>query len=96
MTIGVHLPADLLNRVDAGSMNCGLSKQDFYRISLEIGMIFWDEVGSVAYCLHRLGKTPKVISKVRAKCLAYGLILPEELIADKGNKGRRKPSKSAK
>ena len=47
-TIAVHLPADLRSRVDAAALKAGLSKQDFYRLCLEIGMIFWDEAGSIA------------------------------------------------
>jgi len=80
-TIAVHLPADLRNRVNDGAAKCGLSKQDFYRLCLEIGMIFWDEAGSVAFTLHDAGKTPEAIAKIRAQCGEYGLFLPEEVIA---------------
>ena len=80
-TIAVHLPADLRSRVDEASERCGLSKQDFYRLCLEIGMIFWDEAGSVAFTLHDAGKNPESVAKVRAICADYGLYLPEEITA---------------
>jgi hypothetical protein len=80
-TIAVHLPADLRARVDEAAEKCGLSKQDFYRLCLEIGMIFWDEAGSVAFTLHDAGKNPVSIVKVRAICADYGLYLPEEVSA---------------
>ena len=80
-TISVHLPADLRMRVDAGAAKSGLSKQDFYRLCLEIGMIFWDEAGSIAFTLHDTGKTPEAIADVRAKCSEYGLFLPEAILA---------------
>ena len=80
-TIAVHLPADLRSRVDAMAERCGLSKQDFYRICLEIGMIFWEEAGSIAFTLHDAGKNPESMAKVRAICKDYGLFLPEEITA---------------
>jgi len=80
-TIAVHLPADLRARVDEASERCGLSKQDFYRLCLEIGMIFWDEAGSIAFTLHDAGKNPESVAKVRAICADYGLYLPEEVTA---------------
>ena len=80
-TIAVHLPADLRSRVDASSERCGLSKQDFYRLCLEIGMIFWDEAGSIAFTLHDAGKNPESIAKVRAICSDSRLYLPEEINA---------------
>lgn len=80
-TIAVHLPADLRSRVDAAAERCGLSKQDFYRLSLEIGMIFWDEAGSIAFSLHDAGKSPESVAKVRTICADYGLYLPEEVSA---------------
>jgi len=80
-TIAVHLPADLRARVDEASERCGLSKQDFYRLCLEIGMIFWDEAGSIAFTLHDAGKNPESLAKVRAICKDYGLFLPEEITA---------------
>ena len=80
-TIGVHLPAQLRDRIHDGSMKTGLSKQDFYRLCLEIGMIFWDKAGSVAFTLHDAGKTPEAIAEVRAKCSEYGLFLPEEILS---------------
>ena len=79
-TIAVHLSADLRMRVNAGAAKGGLSKQDFYRLCLEIGMIFWDEAGSVAFTLHDAGKTPEAIAEVRAKCSKYGLFLPEAIL----------------
>ena len=72
-TVGIHMPAPLRERVDTSAAKCGLSKQDFYRLCLEIGMIFWDEAGSVAPTLHEAGKTPESLEKVRAKCGEYGL-----------------------
>ena len=78
-TNSVHLPVDLRMRVDAGAAKSGLSKQDFYRLCLEIGMIFWDEAGSIAFTLHDAGKTPEAIANVRAKCREYGLLFPEEI-----------------
>ncbi|GEM_PF-1293471 len=80
-TIAVHLPADLRERVDAAAIKSGLSKQDFYRLCLEIGMIFWDEAGSIAFTLHDAGKNPASIAKVLAICVDYGLYLPEEVTA---------------
>jgi len=80
-TIAVHLPADLRERVDAAAAKSGLSKQDFYRLCLEIGMIFWDEAGSIAFTLHDAGKNPESIAKVRSICADYGLYLPEEVTA---------------
>jgi hypothetical protein len=80
-TIAVHLPADLRKRVDAAAEKSGLSKQDFYRLCLEIGMIFWDEAGSVAFTLHDAGKTPESLKQVRAKCEEYGLYFNENIIA---------------
>jgi len=80
-TIAVHLPADLRSRVDEASEGCGLSKQDFYRLCLEIGMIFWDEAGSIAFTLHDAGKNPESVAKVRTICADYGLYLPEEVTA---------------
>ena len=79
-TIAVHLPADLRDRVNAGAEKCGFSKQDFYRLTLEIGMIFWDEAGSVAVNLHKAGKTPEAMERIRAKSGEYGLSLPEEVL----------------
>lgn len=80
-TIAVHLPLDLRARVDAAAAKSGLSKQDFYRLCLEIGMIFWDEAGSVALTLHDAGKNTKSMAKVRSKCKNYGYYLPEEVTA---------------
>ena len=80
-TIAVHLPADLRSRVDEAAKRCGLSKQDFYRLCLEIGMIFWDEAGSIAVTLHDAGKNPESVAKVRTICADYGLYLPEEVTA---------------
>lgn len=80
-TIAVHLPADLRERVDEAAAKSGLSKQDFYRLCLEIGMIFWDEAGSIAFTLHDAGKNPVSVAKVRAICTDYGLYLPEEITA---------------
>ena len=80
-TVAVHLPAEMRARVDAAAERCGLSKQDFYRICLEIGMIFWDEAGSVAFTLHDAGKNPESVAKVRTICADYGLYLPEEITA---------------
>ena len=80
-TIAVHLPADLRSRVDEAAERCGLSKQDFYRLCLEIGMIFWDEAGSIAFTLHDAGKNPESLAKVRSICKDYGLFLPEEITA---------------
>ncbi len=80
-TIAVHLPADLRERVDEAAAKSGLSKQDFYRLCLEIGMIFWDEAGSIAFTLHDAGKNPVSVAKVRAICTDYGLYLPEEIPA---------------
>ena len=80
-TIAVHLPADLRERVDAAASKSGLSKQDYYRLCLEIGMIFWDEAGSVAFTLHDAGKNPESVAKVRTICADYGLYLPEEITA---------------
>jgi hypothetical protein len=80
-TIAVHLPADLRDRVDEAAIKSGLSKQDFYRLCLEIGMIFWDEAGSIAFTLHDAGKNPLSLAKVRAICADYGLYLPEEVTA---------------
>jgi len=68
-------------RINAAASKSGLSKQDFYRICLEIGMIFWDEAGSIAFTLHDAGKNPKSIAKVRSICRDYGLYLPEEVTA---------------
>jgi len=78
-TIAVHLPADLRERVDEAANKSGLSKQDFYRLCLEIGMIFWDEAGSIAFTLHDAGKNPLSVAKVRSICTDYGLYLPEEV-----------------
>jgi hypothetical protein len=69
--------------VDEAAEKCGLSKQDFYRIYLEIGMIFRDEAGSVAFTLHDAGRNPSSLANVRAICNDYGLFLPEEIIAQK-------------
>ena len=80
-TIAVHLPADLRSRVDEAAKRCGLSKQDFYRLCLEIGMIFWDEAGSIAFTLHDAGKNPESVARVRTICADYGLYLPEEVTA---------------
>jgi hypothetical protein len=80
-TIAVHLPAVLRDRVDAAAAKNGLSKQDFYRLCLEIGMIFWDEAGSIAFTLHDTGKTPEALAKVRAKCEEYGLYFNEHIVA---------------
>jgi hypothetical protein len=80
-TIAVHLPSDLRDRVDEAAIKSGLSKQDFYRLCLEIGMIFWDEAGSIAFTLHDAGKNPESIAKIRAICADYGLYLPEEVTA---------------
>jgi hypothetical protein len=80
-TIAVHLPADLRSRIDDASAKSGLSKQDYYRLCLEIGMIFWDEAGSIAFTLHDAGKNPESVAKVRAICADYGLYLPEEVTA---------------
>jgi len=80
-TIAVHLPADLRERVDAAAIKSGLSKQDFYRLCLEIGMIFWDEAGSIAFTLHDAGKNPESIARVRTICADYGLFFPEEITA---------------
>jgi hypothetical protein len=80
-TIAVHLPADLRERVDAAATRSGLSKQDFYRLCLEIGMIFWDEAGSIAFTLHDAGKNSVSVAKVRAICADYGLYIPEEVTA---------------
>jgi hypothetical protein len=80
-TIAMHLPAEMRNRVDAAAERGGLSKQDFYRLCLEIGMIFWDEAGSIAFTLHDAGKNPQSVAKVRAICADYGLYLPEEVTA---------------
>jgi hypothetical protein len=80
-TIAVHLPAEMRARVDAAAERCGLSKQDFYRLCLEIGMIFWDEAGAIAFTLHDAGKNPESVAKVRAICADYGLYLPEEITA---------------
>jgi hypothetical protein len=80
-TIAVHLPADLRERVDVAAAKSGLSKQDFYRLCLEIGMIFWDEAGSIAFTLHDAGKNPESIAKIRAICADYGLYLAEEITA---------------
>lgn len=80
-TIAVHLPADLRARVDQAASKSGLSKQDFYRLCLEVGMIFWDEAGSIAFTLHDAGKNPGSVAKVRAICADYGLYLPEEVTA---------------
>jgi len=80
-TIAVHLPAEMRTRVDAAAERGGLSKQDFYRLCLEIGMIFWEEAGSVAFTLHDAGKNPQSVAKVRAICADYGLYLPEEVTA---------------
>lgn len=77
----MHLPADLRARIDVAAERGGLSKQDFYRLCLEIGMIFWDEAGSVAFTLHDAGKNPQSVAKVRAICEDYGLYLPEEVTA---------------
>jgi len=66
--------------VNAGAEKCGFSKQDFYRLTLEIGMIFWDEAGSVAVNLHKAGKTPEAMERIRAKSGEYGLSLPEEVL----------------
>lgn len=78
-TIAVHLPLDLRVRVDAAAAKSSLSKQDFYRLCLEIGMIFWDEAGSIAFTLHDAGKNPESMAKVRSICRDYGLYLPEEV-----------------
>ena len=80
-TVAVHLPADLRSRIDGAATKSGLSKQDYYRICLEIGMIFWDEAGSVAFTLHDAGKNPESVAKVRTICADYGLYLPEEITA---------------
>jgi hypothetical protein len=80
-TIAVHLPAEMRARVDVAAEHCGLSKQDFYRLCLEIGMIFWGEAGSIAFTLHDAGKNPESVAKVRAICADYGLYLPEEITA---------------
>ena len=80
-TIAVHLPADLRERVDMAATKSGLSKQDFYRLCLEIGIIFWDEAGSIAFTLHDAGKNPESLAKVRSICKDYGLFLPEEITA---------------
>jgi len=80
-TIAVHLPADLRARIDVAAERSGLSKQDFYRLCLEIGMIFWDEAGSIAFTLHDAGKSPESVAKVRTICAEYGLYLPEEVTA---------------
>lgn len=80
-TIAVHLPAEMRIRIDSAAERGGLSKQDFYRLCLEIGMIFWDEAGSVAFTLHDAGKNPQSVAKVRSICADYGLYLPEEVTA---------------
>lgn len=80
-TVAVHLPENLQARINAAASKSGLSKQDFYRICLEIGMIFWDEAGSIAFTLHDAGKNPESIAKVRSICRDYGLYLPEEVTA---------------
>lgn len=80
-TVAVHLPADLRARIDGAATKSGLSKQDFYRLCLEIGMIFWDEAGSVAFTLHDAGKNPVSVAKVLSICSDYGLYLPEEVTA---------------
>lgn len=84
-TVSVHLPADLRIRIDAAALKSGLSKQDYYRLCLEIGMIFWDEAGSVAFTLHDAGKTPEAIAAVRVKWREYGLFLPEEILEVKSS-----------
>lgn len=80
-TIAVHLPADLRSRIDVAAGKSGLSKQDYYRLCLEIGMIFWDEAGSVAFTLHDAGKNPESLKRVCTICQDYGLYLPEEITA---------------
>lgn len=71
-TAAIHLPSNLRDRIDWAAGKCGLSKQDFYRLCLEIGMIYWKEAGSVASALYRVGKTPNSMKEVRKVCVEYG------------------------
>ena len=70
-----YLRIERLRRTKGAS----LLRRDFYRLCLEIGMIFWDEAGSIAFTLHDAGKNPLSVAKVRSICTDYGLYLPEEV-----------------
>jgi hypothetical protein len=78
-TAAIHLPATLRDKIDEAAQKSGLSKQDFYRLCIEIGMIFWKEAGSVASALHLAGKNRKSLEKVRNVCSEYGLI-PQDFV----------------
>ena len=60
-TIAVHLPADLRARIDVAAAKSGLSKQDYYRLCLEIGMIFWDEAVLIGNCFLGNGEEIRAI-----------------------------------